>query len=51
MRSRSRMRYLVMRESAIGVWFLRGEMEGWMGRRPFYMLRSGVSKIKIRRLW
>ena len=43
--------YLIIRESTIGAYFLRKIMEGWMGRRPFYILRSGMSTINIRRRW
>ena len=47
----SRVWSVMMRESAIGAWFSRKTMEGWMGRRPFYMLRNGMYKILIRRRW
>ena len=50
-RRRLRMCSSVMRESAIGAWFFRTKKEGWMGQRPFYMLRSGISKIQKRRRW
>ena len=29
--------------------FLNTKMEGWMGRRPFYTIRSGMSTIQTRR--
>ena len=32
-------------------WFLRKTMEGWMGKMPFYMLRSRMSTIQRRRCW
>ena len=35
------------RESFISALFLRKTMEGWMGRRPFYIIRSGIYTIQI----
>ena len=34
-------------ESAIGACFFRKTMERWVGKIPFYMLRSGMSTIQI----
>ena len=33
-------------ESAIGTWFSRKKMEGWVGRRLFYMQKGGMSTIR-----
>ena len=38
-------------ESAIGAYFFSTTVEGCMGRSPFYMLRSGMSKICRRGFW
>ena len=43
--------YSKMRESAIGAWFLMKQIEGWMGRWPFYMLISEMYTIRRRMRW